>query len=196
MKKAQRTRLSILNKAFELIYSNGYRATSIDEIIATTQVTKGAFYYHFKNKDEMGIAMINEVITPRLSKVFVKQLENEDNPLFSIYVLFQHLLMKDPFLKIELGCPASNLIQEMTPWNTSFSYALNKVVDQWLNSLITALERGRKNKTVNENVNTKSTAMFILSGYWGARNLGKLETTTAPYHIFLEQLKTYLKTLT
>ena len=60
--KAATTRLNILQKAFTLVYKNGYRATSIDEIIATTQVTKGAFFYHFKNKDEMGLAMIYEVL--------------------------------------------------------------------------------------------------------------------------------------
>ena len=61
MKKAEATRLMILQKAFELIYVKGYQTTSIDDIIATTKVTKGAFYYHFKTKDEMGLAIINEI---------------------------------------------------------------------------------------------------------------------------------------
>ncbi|GAA6766408.1 hypothetical protein AAFH68_23500 [Flavobacterium sp. CGRL1] len=50
MSKAVNTRLTILHKAFELIYTKGYQTTSVDEIIATTQVTKGAFYYHLKIK--------------------------------------------------------------------------------------------------------------------------------------------------
>lgn len=62
MKKAEATRMAILEKAFDLIYKQGYQATSIDDIIATTRLTKGAFFYHFKNKDEMGIAVINEVM--------------------------------------------------------------------------------------------------------------------------------------
>ena len=62
MKKAEITRLNILQKAFDIIYANGYQTTSIDDIIATTKVTKGAFYYHFKSKDEMGLAIINEIL--------------------------------------------------------------------------------------------------------------------------------------
>ncbi|MCD8540676.1 MAG: TetR/AcrR family transcriptional regulator [Leadbetterella sp.] len=50
MKKAEVTRLTILQKAFELIYVKGYQASSVDDILATTQVTKGAFYYHSKIK--------------------------------------------------------------------------------------------------------------------------------------------------
>jgi TetR/AcrR family transcriptional repressor of nem operon len=71
MKKAESTRLNILQKAFELIYVNGYQTTSVDDIIATTKVTKGAFYYHFKTKDEMGIAIINEILKPTLSAGFI-----------------------------------------------------------------------------------------------------------------------------
>ncbi|MBI6118624.1 TetR/AcrR family transcriptional regulator [Salegentibacter maritimus] len=195
MKKSQITRLTILNKAFDLIYSNGYRASSIDEIIGTTKVTKGAFYYHFKNKEEMGIAIIDEILKPRLSNKFVELLENKNSPAESIYSLIRYLLMEDDLLKVELGCPASNLIQEMTPWNNSFSIALNNLVNQWLHLLIATLEKGQKNETINKGVDANSVANFILSGYWGARNLGKLEKSDKPYKAYLKELKMYLKAL-
>ena len=62
MSKAAATRHDILEKAFQIIYTKGYQTTSVDEIIAATKVTKGAFYYHFRNKDEMGVAIINEIV--------------------------------------------------------------------------------------------------------------------------------------
>ena len=60
MSKAAAIRHTILHQAFELIYQNGFHATSINTIIATTQVTKGALFYHFKTKEDMGLALINE----------------------------------------------------------------------------------------------------------------------------------------
>jgi TetR/AcrR family transcriptional regulator, transcriptional repressor for nem operon len=66
MSQAQETRVMILRKAFELIYKRGYQATSIDNIVATTSVTKGAFFYHFPNKEKLGLALINEVMYPGL----------------------------------------------------------------------------------------------------------------------------------
>lgn len=195
MKKSALTRHNILTKAFELIYANGYRASSIDDILTNTQVTKGAFYYHFKNKEEMGIALINEILKTHLSKKFIELLESKDTPLESIYCLIHYLLIEDRLLKTELGCPASNLIQEMTPWNTPFSNALNSLVNEWLNLLEATLEKGKKDGFINKEINSKSVATFILSGYWGTRNLGKLEKSKKPYNAFLEQLKTYLKTL-
>lgn len=57
MSKAQAIRSDILRRAMKLIYRQGFQSTSIDDILATTHVTKEAFYYHFKNKEEMGIRL-------------------------------------------------------------------------------------------------------------------------------------------
>lgn len=195
MKKAEATRINILEKAFELIYVKGYKTTSIDDIIATTKVTKGAFYYHFKNKDEMGIAIINELMKPSLTKSFMDPLKTDEPPLEAIYNLIHHLLIKDEFLKVEYGCPVANFASEMSPWNADFNAALNEVTEQWTKLMVASIEKGKKNGTVRKDVNAKQVTMFVMSGYWGVRNFGKLENSKAPYMLYLKQLKSYLDTL-
>lgn len=195
MKKAESTRYTILQKAFELIYSKGYRATSIDDIIATTQVTKGAFYYHFKNKDEMGAAIINEILKPMLNSSFIEPLLVEQNPLDSIYNMMYHLLIENKFLKREWGCPVSNLTQEMTPWNKDFSKALGELTKKWEYVITEILDKGKKDGFINTKVNTKNVTVFILSGYWGIRNLSRLDNDNSTYVSYLKELKIYLEKL-
>lgn len=195
MKKAEATRLTILQKAFELIYIKGYQTTSIDDIIATTQVTKGAFYYHFKTKDEMGISIINEILKPTLKNSFIQPLQSEQNPLDAIYNLMDNLLMKNEFLKVEYGCPASNFTQEMTPWNADFNKVLNELTEQWTKVMTTAIEKGKENGFVRNDVNAKRVTLFVMSGYWGIRNFGKLENSKKVYLTYLKELKSYLNTL-
>lgn len=195
MKKAEITRLNILQKAFDIIYANGYQTTSIDDIIATTKVTKGAFYYHFKSKDEMGLAIINEILKPALTNSFVEPLQNKKNPLEAIYNLMQNLLMENKFLKVEYGCPAANLTQEMTPWNVDFNNALNNLIEQWTKAMTDIIETGKKNGTVRTNVNAKQVTLFVMSGYWGIRNFGKLENSKTVYIPYLKELKSYLHNL-
>jgi TetR/AcrR family transcriptional repressor of nem operon len=195
MKKAEATRSMILHKAFELIYVKGYQTTSIDDIIATTQVTKGAFYYHFKTKDEMGLAIINEVLKPTLASSFIEPLQGEQDPLNAIYNLMDSLLMKNEFLKVEYGCPASNFTQEMTPWNSEFNKALNELTREWTEAIIATIERGKKSGVIRKEVNAKQVTTFVMSGYWGIRNLGKLENSKKVYISYLKQLKIYLKSL-
>jgi TetR/AcrR family transcriptional repressor of nem operon len=195
MKKAEETRLNMLQKAFELIYVNGYQATSIDQIIATTQVTKGAFYYHFKTKDEMGLAIINEIMKPMISGSFLAPLQKEPNPVEAIYRLIDHLLMKNEFLKVEYGCPVANFTQEMTPWNTEFNKVLDELTKQWTKAMTTAIEKGKENGFIRKDVHAKQVTLFVISGYWGIRNFGKLENSRKIYLPYLKELKNYLNTL-
>ncbi|UKB86185.1 TetR/AcrR family transcriptional regulator [Chryseobacterium sp. MEBOG06] len=195
MKKSEVTRLNILQKAFELIYAKGYQTTSIDEIIATTQVTKGAFYYHFKTKDEMGLAIINELLKNNFKSTFIEPLENSDHPLETIYKMVYGILMENDLLKVEYGCPTSNFTQEMAPWHTDFTKALNALSSRWENAMINCIENGKKEGTVKQNVNAKEIAVFVMSGYWGVRNLGKLENSKSVYLIYLKGLKSYFQSL-
>jgi TetR/AcrR family transcriptional regulator, transcriptional repressor for nem operon len=195
MKKAEATRLGILQKAFEMIYVNGYQTTSIDDIIATTKVTKGAFYYHFKTKDEMGIAIINEILKPTLANSFIEPLQKEPDPTKAIYNLMYNLLIKNEFLKVEYGCPAANFTNEMTPWNAVFSQALNLMTQQWIKVMTATLEKGKKTGFIRKDVNSRQVTMFVVSGYWGIRNFGKLENSKAAYSTYLKELKIYLKVL-
>lgn len=195
MKKSQETRLNILQKAFELIYQKGYQTTSVDEIIATTQVTKGAFYYHFKTKDEMGLAILNELMIPNFKNNFIQPFQAEGNPLDTIYNLLHYLLMESEHLKVEYGCPASNFTQEMAPWNIDFTKALNNLFLDWEKTMIDAIEKAKKEQVLKSDVNAKEIAVFVISGYWGVRNLGKLENSKSVYLIYLKGLKNYFESL-
>lgn len=194
MKKSAATRLGILQKAFELIYANGYQATSIDQIIATTQVTKGAFFYHFKSKDEMGISIINEVVKPAAIN-FIEPLKKEADSLDGIYNFIHNLLLKNDFLKVEYGCPVGNLAQEMTPWNAEFNKAMNDITGLWTKAMIASIEKGKKNGLIHEDINAKQVTLFVVSGYWGIRNFGKLDNSKKVYLPYLKELKNYLNTL-
>jgi len=192
MKKSTVTRLDILNKAFSLIYKKGYQTTSIDDILATTNVTKGAFYYHFKNKDVMGKAILDEIVKPNIKKTFADFLNNSNDPLDNIYNLIHNLLLENDFLEIQYGCPASNLIQEMTPWNVEFSLTLLELTDTLQQGIIEVINKGIKDGAIKNEIVAEQVALFVMSGYWGIRNFGKVYNDNKNYYAYLKELKMYL----
>lgn len=194
MSKAAATRLNILQKAFELIYRSGYQATSIDNIIATTQVTKGAFFHHFKNKDEMGLAMINEIMYPGMYEVLVKPLIKAKKPIDEIYEMMKNILLKEPFFQVKYGCPAVNLIEEMSPLNELFNKALTNLTVEWQEMIERSINQGKALGKIRKDVNAKQVAYFIIAGYNGIRNMGKLYGADC-YNTYLQALKNYLKAL-
>jgi TetR/AcrR family transcriptional regulator, transcriptional repressor for nem operon len=46
----------ILDAALWVIRTKGYAATTVDELCAAAGVTKGAFFHHFKSKEDLAIA--------------------------------------------------------------------------------------------------------------------------------------------
>ncbi|WP_291914689.1 TetR/AcrR family transcriptional regulator [Chitinophaga sp. CB10] len=192
-KKSQETRLTILQKALELIYVQGFQATSIDDIIATTRVTKGAFFYHFKNKEEMGLAMIREVLYPGMRMAMVEPLQRGEDPVAEIYAMMKALLLS-PVFQVKYGCPAVNLIDELAPLNASFSEALGLLVIQWREAIEQCLLKGKQNGHIRKDVNCSQAGLFIVSGYSGIRNMGKILGKSC-YTPYLKSLKAYLYTL-
>jgi TetR/AcrR family transcriptional repressor of nem operon len=194
MSKAAATRRGILHKAFELIYLKGYQATSIDEIIATTTVTKGAFFYHFKNKEEMGLAMINEVMYPGMVPYMIDVLGKTDEVLDDIYDMMKGLLLLNSFFKVEYGCPAVNLADEMAPLNESFRKALMHLMVAWQQAIEESLRKAQATGRISKAYEPKQIALYITAGYSGVRNMGKVFGKSF-YTEYLMQFKIYLDSL-
>jgi len=195
MKKAAETRMAILQRAYETTYRNGYQTTSIDDILAATKVTKGAFYYHFKNKDEMGIAMVKEVLRPRLLGHVARVFCLETDLAEALYLMVATLLSDNGFAEMECGCPLSNLIQEMTPHNAAFTEVLSELAGEWQSAVIAHIEAGKNEGRIAPAVQPRSVALFVVSSYWGIRNFGRMEAGGDAYRCYLTELKNYLNGL-
>ncbi|MCL4188103.1 MAG: TetR/AcrR family transcriptional regulator [Rhodobacteraceae bacterium] len=58
MTKGGETRNRILDAAHEAVVAKGFGATSIDELLAVTGISKSGFFYHFRDKTELAKALI------------------------------------------------------------------------------------------------------------------------------------------
>src|SRR5262245_11080042 len=52
------TKNKILDTALKVIRAKGYAATTVDDLCAASDVTKGAFFHHFKSKEDLGVAAV------------------------------------------------------------------------------------------------------------------------------------------
>lgn len=56
--KGETTKDNILNIAQSLMLQKGFSGTSLDEIIAAANITKGGFFYHFDSKNDLAKHMM------------------------------------------------------------------------------------------------------------------------------------------
>lgn len=115
-------------------------------------------------------------------------------PSSEIYGMMRRLLNNESFFKVEYGCPIVNLIDEMAPLNTKFARELRKLFTVWKNAIIDYLDAAKGLKTIKSDVDSEQVAIFVLAGYSGARNLGKI-LGKASYTSYLKELKNYLHTI-
>lgn len=62
---AEQTREAILDAAEKLFFSRGVETTSLDRIAAAAGVTRGAIYWHFKDKADLMIALRRRCCLPQ-----------------------------------------------------------------------------------------------------------------------------------
>ena len=168
------TRAKILMAAFREIHLNGFQAASLNNILAHTGVTKGALYHHFPNKTELGFAVIDEVIAELIHRNFIAPMVGAENPLQALIDLVQmagnSLSMED----ISLGCPLSNLAQEMAPIDEGFRLRLNRIYQQWHEAIYDALELARQKGLLIEDVDAEQAAVMIAAIIEGCLNAAKI----------------------
>ncbi|MDQ6767697.1 MAG: TetR/AcrR family transcriptional regulator [Candidatus Eremiobacteraeota bacterium] len=54
-------RQHIIELAAEVVYRQGFKGTSVENVLEIAGVGKGNFYHYFRSKDELGVAIIGEI---------------------------------------------------------------------------------------------------------------------------------------
>jgi TetR/AcrR family transcriptional regulator, transcriptional repressor for nem operon len=60
--RGSETRTRILDVAQEAVLAKGFDATSIEEIVAGAEITKSGFFYHFRDKNALALALLERHI--------------------------------------------------------------------------------------------------------------------------------------
>ena len=195
MKKGPATRAAILREAFRLSYANGFRQSSVDEILQNLGITKGSFYHHFHNKEEMGTALIEEVMAPQMEQMYGMLLATASDPLKAIHRMMKRLLFEEPELLAEYGCPMGNLAQELNAGHPQMREAFVRLMAVWRQALRGVLQRAIRAGIVRKGLKPDAIATTLIAGYWGIRTLGKTDDAPTVYKAWLAELDRYLETL-
>lgn len=166
------TRQRLLESAFEEIHRFGFRSASLESILKDTNVTKGALYHHFRNKSELGYAVVDEVLKPWVEQRW-KPIFDADDPIDAALQVMRDRLDETTDEMINLGCPLNNLCQEMAGIDPEFQKRLNSIVSEWRDGIAEAMRRGQKNGTVRADADPEGCAAFVVGSIEGCMGMAK-----------------------
>jgi AcrR family transcriptional regulator len=186
------TRDKIVDAAYQEIYRYGFQAASLANILANTGLTKGALYYHFPTKDDLGHAVIEEVVRAGLDAMVFAPLRESDAPYDVLLEIVRRKGGKADRESVSLGCPLNNLMQEMSPIDERFKKRLNGVLLTWQVTVADALKRAQKQGRVRRDVDCRAAALFIVSSWEGCVGVAKNMQSVKDLRLCMKQLEGYI----
>lgn len=88
-RKGSDTRERLLDVAEQAVLEKGFAGTSIEELIAAVGITKGGFFYHFKDKSDLARALLVRYVEREdalLDELFARADELNEDPLHGFLV--------------------------------------------------------------------------------------------------------------
>lgn len=90
---AKQGREKIVTTAFTLFLNKGYKKTSLNDIIAATNSSKGAIYHHFKSKHAIYLAALDEYFFKLYEDLLIEDFhETLINRIKNRYLFFVNLI--------------------------------------------------------------------------------------------------------
>lgn len=136
---AQRTRERILDMAEREFQRRGVSRTSLEQVARAAGVTRGAVYWHFRNKADLFNAMMNRVTLPLESEILRSGERALDDPVAQIRSSFLAAL------RATVKDPQARRVFEIALFKVEHGNALRGVRERRLNGLrsrVDNVERG------------------------------------------------------
>jgi TetR/AcrR family transcriptional regulator, transcriptional repressor for nem operon len=189
----ERTRRNLLEAAFEEIHKSGFRGTDLETILERAGVTKGALYHYFESKEDLGYAVVDEVIAEIGREKWLRPLQKAENPIDVLAEIFQGSSTTPEHIRG--GCPVNNLVLEMSPLDEGFRKRLAKQFDDWREAIAGALRRGQQKGLVRGDLDPEEAAMFLMATYEGYISLAKNSQDAETLQSGMRTMARYLETL-
>jgi TetR/AcrR family transcriptional repressor of nem operon len=169
------TRGKILNAAFLEFYKHGFQGGSLNHIVEVARTTKGALFHHFpQGKQQLGYAVVDEVIGPILKQRWLDPLTASADPIEDLKRAFRQFVQEDiqsgHFVQ---GCPLNNLAQEMSPLDEGFRGRIDHLYSTWracyAGAFAAAIDTGR----VRKGTSPHDVAALVVASQMGIWGTGK-----------------------
>lgn len=184
-----------MDAAQQLMLKQGYTATSIDEICAAVGMTKGCFFHHFKNKEDLGNSVLIRFVQRGHQMFANAPFRNETDPLKRVYgyVNFAIEMAQNPMAK--QGCLLGNFAQEISGTHETIRHTCVQQFAQWSEALKIDIDEAKNMYAPHVRFDTHSLAEYFIVVLEGALIMAKSRQDSTIVMDSLNHFKDYLKTL-
>jgi len=195
LRNPERTREVLLQAAYREVYRFGFQSAGIDTILAATNVTKGALYYHFESKEALGYAIIEEIVAKLTRNRWLLPLQRskDKDPIDALIGIVRAIPVRPRDVKG--GCPLVNLTQEMSQLDEQFRKRLERIFHAWQEGIAMTLRRGQSQGKVRRDLVPEETASFLIAMVEGYEVLAKNAQDARVWNVGIRNIVGWLRSL-
>ena len=191
--KKKPTRERIVEAALYLFWKNGYAATGMAEILAAAEAKPGSFYYFFKTKEELLLAVLRLYVETLWPVVMAPAFAESDDPVervFHVLGFYRQNLIRTG---CTYGCPIGRLALEIPEEQVEVHRLLGDNFDGWT----AAIEGCLKDASARfpADLDCASLSRFVLTVMEGGVMQARAHRSLVPFDASVEHLRAYFRLL-
>ena len=194
-KDTSNARSRLLDGALALVRTKGYAATTVDDLCAEAGVTKGAFFHHFKSKEDLGIAAANHWSTMTSAFFAEAPYHRHKDPLARLlaYIDFRKNLLKGELA--DFTCLVGTMVQEVYDSNPAIRDACAASITGHAATLEADIADAMKLHRIRGKWTAKSLALHTQAVLQGAFILSKATDNVTIAIESVDHLRRYIELL-
>jgi TetR/AcrR family transcriptional repressor of nem operon len=188
-------REKVLDAALAVIRSKGYAATTVDDLCAQAGVTKGAFFHHFKSKEDLAVAAA-DYWSEMTSSLFAQApYHNHADPLDRMlgYIDFRKSLLTGGIP--EFTCLVGTMVQETYDSNPAIRDACARSITGHAATLEGDIREAIEKYGIDPSWTAKSLALHTQAVLQGAFILAKAKGGAKAAAESVDHLRRYFELL-
>jgi TetR/AcrR family transcriptional repressor of nem operon len=175
--KGEDTRKRILDTAQSMVLARGYAGVSVEQLISSLGMTKGAFFHHFKSKGDLARALIQRYSDDGIGlfqDFLARSRKLSDDPLQQLLILIS--LYEETFEGLEEpypGCLLASYVYELQQFDEETHEIINQEFLLSRKELSKLIRQIMKKYQPRIDVDAKSLADAFMTVFEGAFILSK-----------------------
>ena len=173
------TKRRLLEASLELMLERGYSGLGVDDVLERTAISKGSFYHHFENKQDMALQTI-ELYTSIGHELLGNCLRPDGRPALERLRSFFDQLSGFYRSQGYLGCLLGALGQELSGASQVFRTKIEECLNSLADTIAEHLQEAQRNGELAADVDTRQLANVLLNAWEGAALRSRLLRSPEP----------------
>lgn len=199
MKKSERksrnpeeTRQKLVAAARGLVLERGFTGAGVDQICEAAGVTKGAFFHHFKSKDEIGKAALADWAAFGMGLYAAAKAEPLRYPLDHVHRFIDIMIGFLRHSESPVTCVVGIISQEQALANPVLREACSQYLWDWADFARQLLDEAKAAQAPKVDFDAEEVAWFLQSLWQGSMLIAKTRQDPAMAIRNLERARAYL----